>query len=135
MALSRGNRLLVVGGLTLAVAGGGVGTAVAVSQRPHDGPNITYSNARTMADKAECAATFKRSTNYAGILSAGTCRVAGAEVEFRVFPSMDAAYAWVDGTHGKSGGPAGFNVVGDGWVAHSLDQSAMNQVSRALTTP
>jgi len=86
-----------------------------------------------MADRAGCATTFERTTNYAGILSAGTCRVGDSEVELRVFPSMDAAYAWVDGTHGKSGGPAGFNVVGDGWLAHSADQSAMEQVSHALT--
>ena len=134
MALSRGKRLLVVSSLTLAIAAGGVGTALAVSHRSHDGPNITYSDARTMAGKAGCATTFKRTTKYAGILSAGSCRVAGSEVELRVFPSIDAAYAWIDGTHDKSGGPAGFNVVGDGWVAHSLDQSAMNLVSRALTT-
>jgi hypothetical protein len=88
-----------------------------------------------MADKAGCASTFRRTTNYAGIVSAGTCRVAGSEVELRVLPSIDAAYAWIDGTHGTSGAPAGFNVVGDGWVAHSRDQSAMNRVSRALTSP
>jgi hypothetical protein len=92
-----------------------------------------YASASQMAARAGCARTYQPTTTYAGVLSAGRCRIHGAWVELRVLPNRAAAYAWLDGAHGPATTPKGFGVVGDGWVAHSLDRTAMVRVTRSLS--
>jgi hypothetical protein len=128
----RVSRVVAALGVVTAVVSAGSGTAWALRHRS-DGPAVRYATAAEMARRAGCARTYQATVAYAGVVSAGRCRLHGAWVELRVLPSLDAAYAWLDGAHGPSGAPSGYNVVGDGWVAHSLDRTAMVGVTHALT--
>jgi hypothetical protein len=130
---SRARRGLIgVAAAAVVVAGGGTSWA-AVAHRSADGTPVRYASASEMAWRAGCAHTYQPTARYAGVVDAGRCRIDGAWVELRVLPSLMAAYAWLDGTHGPTGAPRGYNVVGDGWVAHSLNRTAMVRVTRLLT--
>jgi len=106
-----------------------------VLTRDSDGPSITYDSAQAMAEKAGCGETFRSSTAYAGVVSAGSCSINGHEVIFRVLPTTAAAYGWADGARKDADQPRGYMGVGEGWVAFSLDLDASNTVAVALTTP
>ncbi|MFL6136462.1 MAG: hypothetical protein ACJ74O_01500 [Frankiaceae bacterium] len=131
---SRARRGLARAAAAVVLLAGGGGTAWALQHRSGDGHEVRYASAAAMAARAGCVHTYQPTATYAGVVSAGRCRMDGGWVDFRVLPSLSAAYAWLDGAHGPSGKPEGFGVVGDGWVAHSLDRTAMVRVTRSLTS-